>query len=62
MLKKINETYVDEKGRPQMNIRILHTFVLDDPFEDPPHLKQPESPKLEKDPHRLEAVEHLEML
>ncbi len=45
-----------------MNIRIMHTFVLDDPFEDPPNLKQPESPQLLKDPHRLEAIQHLEML
>ena len=39
VLKKVNETYVDEKNRPQMNIRIMHTFILDDPFEDPPNLK-----------------------
>lgn len=36
-----------------MNIRILHTFVLDDPFEDPPNFKEPESPKIERDPQRL---------
>lgn len=45
-----------------MNIRILHTFVLDDPFEDPSELKIPSSPKLQTDPLRLQAVEHLEML
>lgn len=41
VLKKINETYVDEKNRPKMNIRILHTFILDDPFEDKYDLKEP---------------------
>lgn len=34
ILKKINDSYVDEKGRPYMNVRILHTHVLDDPFDD----------------------------
>jgi peptidyl-prolyl cis-trans isomerase-like 4 len=34
VLKKISDTYVDASYRPQMNIRILHTFLLDDPFPD----------------------------
>lgn len=34
VLKKINDTYVDSKNRPQMNVRILHAYVLDDPFDD----------------------------
>lgn len=34
MLSKINEIFIDETNRPKINIRILHTFVLDDPFED----------------------------
>ncbi|KNA17630.1 hypothetical protein SOVF_078420 [Spinacia oleracea] len=37
-LTRINEAYLDEKGRPYKNIRIKHTYVLDDPFEDPPLL------------------------
>ena len=32
--KVFNEVYVDEKFRPLQDIRILHTFVLDDPFDD----------------------------
>ena len=36
-----------------MNIRILHTHILDDPFEDPSNFEEPESPELEKDPNRL---------
>ncbi|PKI41659.1 hypothetical protein CRG98_037966 [Punica granatum] len=37
-LTRINEAYVDEKGRPFKNIRIKHTYILDDPFDDPPQL------------------------
>ncbi|CAN4102516.1 unnamed protein product [Withania somnifera] len=37
-LNRINEAYVDGKGRPFKNIRIKHTYILDDPFDDPPQL------------------------
>ncbi|KAI3900040.1 hypothetical protein MKW98_000940 [Papaver atlanticum] len=37
-LTRINEAYLDEKGRPYKNIRIKHTYILDDPFDDPPQL------------------------
>lgn len=57
MLKKINDTYVDSKNRPQMNIRILHTYVLDDPYEDWKSIKFPSrSPSPVKESDRLEAV------
>ncbi|EEE66195.1 peptidyl-prolyl cis-trans isomerase CYP59 isoform X1 [Oryza sativa Japonica Group] len=39
-ITKINETYVDDKGRPFKDIRIRHTYVLDDPFDDPPQLSK----------------------
>ncbi|CAD6335887.1 unnamed protein product [Miscanthus lutarioriparius] len=39
-LLKINEAYVDDKGRPFKNIRIKHTYVLDDPFDEPPQLAE----------------------
>lgn len=39
-LSRINESYVDDKSRPYKNIRIKHTYVLDDPFEDPPQLSE----------------------
>ncbi|KAF7824389.1 peptidyl-prolyl cis-trans isomerase CYP59 isoform X1 [Senna tora] len=39
-LTRINEAYVDEKGRPYKNIRIKHTYILDDPFDDPPQLTE----------------------
>ena len=34
LLDTINELYSDENGRPYANVRIKHTLVLDDPFED----------------------------
>ncbi|MCL7052303.1 hypothetical protein MKW94_016872 [Papaver nudicaule] len=37
-LTRINEAYLDEKGRPYKNIRIKHTYILDDPFDDPAEL------------------------
>lgn len=44
-LDKINNAYVDDKGRPLKDIRILHTVVLDDPYDDPAGLVEPpESP------------------
>ncbi|KAI5674584.1 hypothetical protein M9H77_14948 [Catharanthus roseus] len=39
-LNRINEAYVDESSRPYKNIRIKHTYVLDDPFDDPPQLAE----------------------
>lgn len=39
-LDRINEAFVDEKGRPFKNIRIKHTYILDDPFDDPPQLDE----------------------
>ncbi|KAK3672713.1 Peptidyl-prolyl cis-trans isomerase-like 4 [Recurvomyces mirabilis] len=42
-LEKINTAFVDSSGRPLQDIRILHTIVLDDPFDDPPGLIEPPS-------------------
>ena len=39
----ISETYVDGDGRPYRNIRIRHTIILEDPFDDPPGLLVPPS-------------------
>lgn len=45
VLERINEAICDEKGRPMVDIRIKHTVILDDPYEDPPGLVEPaESP------------------
>ncbi|KAH6849023.1 cyclophilin-like domain-containing protein [Alternaria alternata] len=44
-LDKINTAYIDDQGQPLKDIRILHTVVLDDPYDDPPGLAEPpESP------------------
>lgn len=44
-LEKINDAFCDERGRPLVDIRIKHTVILDDPFQDPPGLAEPpESP------------------
>lgn len=37
-LTRINEAFVDGKNRPYKNIRIKHTYILEDPFDDPPQL------------------------
>jgi len=41
VLAKINELYCDGDGRPYQDVRIKHTYVLDDPFPDPPGLVEP---------------------
>ncbi|KAK6339003.1 Peptidyl-prolyl cis-trans isomerase cyp6 [Orbilia brochopaga] len=46
-LETINAAFCDDKGWPLKDIRIRHTFILDDPFDDPPGLEElipPESP------------------
>lgn len=40
-LEKINTVFIDTTGRPLKDIRIRHTTILDDPFEDPPGLVVP---------------------
>ncbi|KAG9439462.1 hypothetical protein H6P81_019627 [Aristolochia fimbriata] len=61
VLTRINEAYVDDKGRPYKNIRIKHTYIIDDPFDDPPQLaelipdRSPEGkPSVEEEDVRLE--------
>lgn len=45
VLEKVNEAFIDDRGRPLKDIRIRHTVILDDPFDDPPGLVEPpESP------------------
>lgn len=39
VLDALNLEYVDDDGRPFRDIRILHTSILDDPYEDPPALQ-----------------------
>jgi len=39
VLTKINNTITDGTGRPYQDIRITHTVVLHDPYDDPPGLE-----------------------
>merc|ERR1719245_2696970 len=41
ILDKFNEVIVDETHRPFQDVRITHTVVLDDPFDDPSGLEIP---------------------
>lgn len=34
VLEKLNEWICDKEGRPYQDVRIMHTVILDDPFED----------------------------
>jgi len=42
-LEKVNTAFIDQAGRPLQDIRILHTVILDDPFDDLPGLIEPPS-------------------
>lgn len=54
ILRKINDSFTDKNNRPEMNIRILHTFILDDPFDDLPNMEVPiESPQIIRNSERL---------
>lgn len=41
VLDVINNLFCDDEGRPYQDIRIKHTYILDDPFDDPPQLEIP---------------------
>ncbi|EOO04218.1 putative peptidyl-prolyl cis-trans isomerase cyp6 protein [Phaeoacremonium minimum UCRPA7] len=43
ILEKINDAIVDDNGYPLVDMRIKHTVVLDDPYPDPPELREPSS-------------------
>ncbi|KAF4518110.1 hypothetical protein B566_EDAN007811 [Ephemera danica] len=42
VLLKMNEAICDEAHRPYQDIRITHTVILEDPFDDPPNLTIPD--------------------
>ncbi len=62
ILQKINEIYVDDNKKPLVNIRILHSVILDDPFEDPEDFEIPDSPARVRDKKRLEYDEKEEFM
>ncbi|KAK2856627.1 hypothetical protein Q5P01_005362 [Channa striata] len=61
VLAKINETFVDKDFVPFQDIRINHTVILEDPFDDPPDLpvpdRSPEPTKEQLDSGRIGADE-----
>ncbi|XP_041831797.1 peptidyl-prolyl cis-trans isomerase-like 4 [Melanotaenia boesemani] len=64
VLTKINQTFVDKDFIPFQDIRINHTVVLDDPFDDPPDLpvpdRSPEPTKEQLDSGRIGADEEID--
>ncbi|KAL8181801.1 UNVERIFIED_CONTAM: Peptidyl-prolyl cis-trans isomerase-like 4 [Gekko kuhli] len=64
VLMKINETFVDKDFVPYQDIRINHTVILDDPFDDPPGLtipdRSPEPAKEQLDSGRIGADEEID--
>ncbi|KIY02402.1 peptidyl-prolyl cis-trans isomerase-like 4 [Fonsecaea multimorphosa CBS 102226] len=42
-LDKINNAFTNANGRPLKDIRIRHTIILEDPYDDPPGLVVPDS-------------------
>ncbi|KAG9466233.1 hypothetical protein GDO78_016981 [Eleutherodactylus coqui] len=64
VLKKINETFVDKDFVPFQDIRINHTVILADPFDDPPELpipdRSPEPTKEQLDSGRIGADEEID--
>jgi len=39
VINKLNNTITDTEGRPYQDVRITHTVVLHDPYDDPPGLQ-----------------------
>ncbi|XP_044144730.1 peptidyl-prolyl cis-trans isomerase-like 4 [Bufo gargarizans] len=64
VLKRINETFVDKDFVPFQDIRINHTVILDDPYDDPPGLpipdRSPEPTKEQLDSGRIGADEEID--
>ena len=42
IILKFNETICDANGRPYQDIRVSHTVILEDPYDDPEGLVIPE--------------------
>lgn len=62
-LQKINTAFLDSTGRPLQDIRILHTVILDDPYDDPPGLiEPPESPLPSAEQRATVRIAHDEVL
>uniref|UniRef100_A0A8D0GIF3 Peptidyl-prolyl cis-trans isomerase n=1 Tax=Sphenodon punctatus TaxID=8508 RepID=A0A8D0GIF3_SPHPU len=66
VLNKINEAFVDKEFVPFQDIRINHTVILDDPFDDPSGLaipdRSPEPTKEQLNSGRIGADEEIDDL
>jgi len=64
ILDKLNDAICDDDNRPYQDIRINHTVILDDPFDDPSGLKipdrSPEPTKEQLDSGRIGADEEID--
>ncbi|XP_072499779.1 peptidyl-prolyl cis-trans isomerase-like 4 [Notamacropus eugenii] len=64
VIMKINETFVDKDFVPYQDIRINHTVILDDPFDDPAGLsipdRSPEPTREQLDSGRIGADEEID--
>ncbi|XP_043537044.1 peptidyl-prolyl cis-trans isomerase-like 4 isoform X1 [Chiloscyllium plagiosum] len=64
VLMKINEAFVDKDFCPYQDIRITHTVILEDPFDDPAGLqipdRSPEPTKEQLDSGRIGADEEID--
>ena len=66
VLDKFNETYCDAEHRPYKDVRIYHTVILDDPFDDPAGLaefipdRSPEPTREQLDSGRIGAEEDID--
>lgn len=61
VLKDINELYCDTDGRPYRDVRILHTYILEDPFDDPAGLAEliPDASPLQDRPNEETVMPRL---
>ncbi|KAL9969222.1 hypothetical protein ACROYT_G021415 [Oculina patagonica] len=64
VLDKLNDAICDDDHRPYQDIRINHTVILDDPFDDPSGLvipdRSPEPTKEQLDSGRIGADEEID--
>ena len=60
ILENINQAICEENGRPFRDIRIKHTYILDDPFDDIPLMIVPDSPLPVIESDRLLDDENIE--
>lgn len=64
ILDKLNDAICDDDNRPYQDIRINHTVILDDPFDDPSGLnipdRSPEPTKEQLDSGRIGADEEID--